>query len=674
MTSCKLVFRNLRKNLRDYLIYFLTLTLAVSLFYAFNSLSDQPAFAEMSMTRRLLYDQLSGLMAALSVVVAIVLGFLIVYANQFLRKRRKKELGLYQLLGMKRGRISRVFAGETFCVGVLSLAAGLVLGVALSQGVSLIALRLFAVALENYRFVLSWPALRQTVLCFAVIFLLVMAFNAVSVAHMRLIDLLTAGRQNESLGPERPVISALAFALALLCIGLGWGLFARNGLLPVKGNPSFQIAGAALVVGTVLLFYAVASVFLRAMQADSRFYLHGLNAFLVRQIGSKIRTNYMILSVICGLLTVTICAVSIGASTALTMNELAQAATPYDLNVTSDVERDGDGDIAAYLTANSVPIDAYAETMTQISIYASDLTYADLFAGQTLQLWPIDASLPETPVSIVSLSDFNRALALQGRAPVTLGEDSYLLNGNYKGTYRYLAEALHTRPVLTVSGVTLTAGAETPLQETYFMNQIGNNDRGTLIVPDAVAAKLTKAVNILLVRYKPDTSPDAVLQSMLPIGLDDAHGYRYAEKTMMYDMFYGINALVTFLCCYVGIVFLLICAALLALKQLTETSDNVYRYSLLQKLGAQPLQIDRTLFAQIAVFFAAPLAVAGVYSLLFVQKGTEVVETFMNLHISTNLVCTAVLFLLIYGGYFLATYLACRRMVADHTGQAQTRG
>ena len=668
MTSRKLILRNLRKNLRDYLIYFLTLTLAVSLFYAFNSLSDQPAFAEMSMTRQLLYDQLSGLMAALSVVIAVVLGFLIVYANQFLLKRRKKELGLYLLLGMKKGRIARIFAGETLCVGVCSLGAGLLLGAALSQGVSLIALRLFAVALENYRFVLSWPALRQTVLCFAVIFLLVMAFNVVSVARVRLIDLLTAGRKNESLGPERPAASALAFVLALGCIGVGWVLFDRNGLLPVRGDPSFQIAAAALVAGTVLLFYAFASVFLRVMQADRRFYLRGLNAFLTRQIGSKIRTNYLVLSAVCGLLAVTICAVSIGASTALTMNELAQAATPYDLNVTSDVERDGDGDIAAYLTANGVPIADYAETMAQISIYAADLTYGDLFAGQDLQLWPIDAALPESPVSVVSISDFNRALAMQGREAVALDEDEYLLNGNYKGTYRYLAEALRRSPTLTIAGVTLAAGADTPLQETYYMNQIGNNDRGTLIVPDAVAERLTKAVNILLVRYKPATNPDAVLQAMLPIGLDDAHGYRYAEKTMMYDMFYGINALVTFLCCYIGIVFLLICAALLALKQLTETADNVYRYGLLQKLGAKPQQISRALFAQVAVFFAAPLAVAGGYSILLVRKGLEIVEEFMNLHISSNLWLTAALFLLIYGGYFLATCFSCKRMVIERAG------
>lgn len=102
MTSFKLIFRNVHKNIRDYLIYFLTLTLSVSLFYAFNSISDQPAFSDMGITGSLLYDQLGILLSALSVVIAVVLAFLIIYANQFLLKRRKKELGVYMVLGMKK--------------------------------------------------------------------------------------------------------------------------------------------------------------------------------------------------------------------------------------------------------------------------------------------------------------------------------------------------------------------------------------------------------------------------------------------------------------------------------------------------------------------------------------------------------------------------------------------
>lgn len=665
MTSCKLVFKNVHKNLRDYLIYFLTLMISVSLFYAFNSISDQPAFSEMGMTRTLLYDQLGILLSALSVLIAIVLAFLIIYANHFLLKRRKKELGIYMMLGMKKGRISRIFAGETFCVGVIALAVGLILGFILSQGVSLIALKLFAIELDKYQLVFSMGAFRQTVICFALIFFLVMLFNVWSVSSVQLIDLLTASRKNERLKSENRVLPALMFLLSIFCIGIAGVLFYKNGILPSRENMSFQIAGIALVVGTILLFYSFAAVFIQLMRSNKGFYLKGLNAFLVRQIGSKIRTNYFVMTVVCGLLTITICAVSIGASTALAMNKLSQAATPYDLTVFSDVSIDGDSDITDYLATCDVQMSDYAKNVEQISVYDADMTYTDLFAGQDLNLWPIDEAVPQSRVSVISISDFNRALAMQGKGPVTLNEGEYLLNCNYEGTYQYVSEALRTHSELSVGGVILQRASDEVLQETYVMTSVGNNDRGTLIVPDSVVTTLSKDVNALLVQYKEETNPDEVLQKMIPIGLDETHGYRYSEKNMLYDMFYGINALVTFICCYVGLIFLLICAALLALKQLTETTDNIYRYGLLQKLGAKRQQINRTLLVQTGVFFAVPLIVAGLYSILLIGKGMEIVEEFMNIHIATNVGLTVILFLIVYGSYFIATYLSCKRMVTE---------
>ncbi|SHJ88673.1 ABC transporter permease [Anaerotignum lactatifermentans] len=665
MTSFKLIFKNVHKNLRDYLIYFLTLMISVSLFYAFNSISDQPAFSEMGMTRTLLYDQLGILLSALSVLIAIVLAFLIIYANQFLLKRRKKELGIYMMLGMKKGRISRIFAGETFCVGVIALAVGLILGFILSQGVSLIALKLFAIELDKYQLAFSMGAFRQTIICFALIFFLVMLFNVWSVSSVQLIDLLTASRKNERLKSENRVLPVLMFLLSILCIGIAGVLFYKNGILPSRENMSFQIAGLALVVGTILLFYSFAAVFIQLMRSNKGFYLKGLNTFLVRQIGSKIRTNYFVMTVVCGLLTITICAVSIGASTALAMNKLSQAATPYDLTVISDVSIDGDSDITDYLATCDVQMSDYAKNMEQISVYDADMTYADLFAGQDLNLWPIDEAVPQSRVSVISISDFNRALAMQGKGPVTLNEGEYLLNCNYEGTYQYVIEALRTYSELSVGGVALQRASDEVLQETYVMTSVGNNDRGTLIVPDSVVTALPKDVNALLVQYKEETNPDEVLQKMIPIGLDETHGYRYSEKNMLYDMFYGINALVTFICCYVGLIFLLICAALLALKQLTETTDNIFRYGLLQKLGAKRQQINHTLFVQTGVFFTVPLVVAGLYSILLIGKGMEIVEEFMNIHIATNVWLTVILFLIVYGSYFIATYLSCKRMVTE---------
>lgn len=569
------------------------------------------------------------------------------------------------MLGMKKGRISRIFAGETFCVGVIALAVGLILGFILSQGVSLIALKLFAIELDKYQLAFSMGAFRQTIICFALIFFLVMLFNVWSVSSVQLIDLLTASRKNERLKSENRVLPVLMFLLSILCIGIAGVLFYKNGILPSRENMSFQIAGLALVVGTILLFYSFAAVFIQLMRSNKGFYLKGLNTFLVRQIGSKIRTNYFVMTVVCGLLTITICAVSIGASTALAMNKLSQAATPYDLTVISDVSIDGDSDITDYLATCDVQMSDYAKNMEQISVYDADMTYADLFAGQDLNLWPIDEAVPQSRVSVISISDFNRALAMQGKGPVTLNEGEYLLNCNYEGTYQYVIEALRTYSELSVGGVALQRASDEVLQETYVMTSVGNNDRGTLIVPDSVVTALPKDVNALLVQYKEETNPDEVLQKMIPIGLDETHGYRYSEKNMLYDMFYGINALVTFICCYVGLIFLLICAALLALKQLTETTDNIFRYGLLQKLGAKRQQINHTLFVQTGVFFTVPLVVAGLYSILLIGKGMEIVEEFMNIHIATNVWLTVILFLIVYGSYFIATYLSCKRMVTE---------
>ena len=262
---------------------------------------------------------------------------------------------------------------------------------------------------------------------------------------------------------------------------------------------------------------------------------------------------------------------------------------------------------------------------------------------------------------------------MQGKEPYHLNGNEFLLNCNYEGTMEYVKAALERSPSLTIAGVELKRASDTVLTETWYMTSVGNNDRGTLILPDHIAEKLAKEMNVLLVQYKDGADSAGLLEKLLPIGLDDTHGYRYAEKEMMYDAYFGSNALIVFLCLYLGVTFLLICAALLALKQLTETADSVRRFRLLQKLGASRRQVSRTLFWQTAVFFLSPLALAGILSSVFLRKAMETVEEFMNMHISTNVVFTAVLFLIIYGVYFLATYLSCRRIVLEQRKDPQRK-
>lgn len=666
MTLIKLIYRNLKKNIRDYVIYYSTLSISVALFYSFNSIHSQPALKSLDATKQLFSDQMGRLISVLSIVIAVVLAFLILYANQFLLKRRKKELGIYILLGMEKQKISTIFAGETLLIGIFSLVSGLALGFFLSQGLSLLALRLFAVDIEEFEIVLSSDALKTSILCFVIIFIIVMLLNVRTIAKVKLIDLLTAARKNEGLYFTNKKIQILLLGVSIIFIIISGLIIDRYGIMPNREDMWFQISVIFLAVGTVLFFYSISAVLLSVIQANKKIYLKGLNTFLTRQIGSKIRTNYVIMSVICGLLVVSICGISVGVSAAITMNDAAKAALPYDLNVLSEVDISGDTDIEEWLKSKNVDMKEIAAKTEQISIYETDFTYEQLFEGQDVELWDIDRVLPEEPVMIITVSDFNKAMSMQGKSKIQLKENEFLMNCNYKGTYKYVEEFLKSNNSITLAGRSIFAASSEVLQETYWMSSVGNNDRGTLIVSDYMANYLNKTENILLVSYKKSTNSDEVLQKMIPIGLEwETHGYRYTEKNMLNNMFYGSSAIWVFICSYVGIVFLLVCAALLSLKQLTETADNGYRYGLLQKLGASEKMINCTLLKQIGAFFILPLLVASIFSAFGIVKIMVVVEEFMNMHISTNLGGTIVIFALIYGGYFLVTYLSCKRIVQE---------
>ena len=665
MTLFKLIFRNVCKNIHDYMIYFLTLMISVSIFYAFNSIQSQKALSDLSATKQLLSDQMGVMISALSVVIAIVLGFLMVYANGFLLKRRKKELGLYMLLGMEKGKISRIFAGETLCIGVFSLVFGLILGVVLSQGLGLLSLRLFQIDMSRFSFIFSLSAMKKTAVYCALIFLVVLIFNVKTVSGVKIIDLLRADRKNETIRVKNRAVQIGLFAVSVLCISASGLIIDKHGLLPSKENLWFQTAAILLAVGTTLLFYSASMVILFALQANKKIYLKGLNVFLFRQIGSKIRIDFIMLTIICLILTVAVGGLTTGISTAEAMNKVSQAACPFDLNVVSEVKVCGETDIAEYLGTKDIDINVYAREREQIGIYDGDFTYATVFEGQDVTLWPIDKAVPECEVMVIAVSDFNKSMELQGKGSVRLDENRFLLNCNYEGTLRYMDRFAQTVEQIELGGVVLYPAGREVLQETYWMTSVGNNDRGTFIVPDNVAQSLKKSMNVLLMQYSENIDEDELLQKLIPISLDRSEGYSYSAKTVQMDMYYGSTSAIVFLVCYIGLIFLLICAAMLSLKQLMETADNISRYRLLQKLGVDSSDLNKALFKQIGVFFIAPLVPAILYSFICVRKIISIVEEFLNLHIMSNSWLTVALLVVVYGGYFVATYFSSKRSLRE---------
>ncbi|WP_368253399.1 ABC transporter permease, partial [Clostridium paraputrificum] len=212
----KLSLRNIRRSLKDYTIYFLTLVFAVCIFYTFNSIESQKLLLDLSEYQGSTFTTISMAITVVSVFISFILGFLIIYANNFLIKRRKKELGVYMTLGMERKSISRILFAETLLIGFISLGVGLFLGVLLSQCLSIVTAKMFSVKLLSFKFIFSESAFIKTIVCFGLIYIIILLFNSRSINKVKLIDLIYASRKNEETKVIGLKISVVLFILSVI--------------------------------------------------------------------------------------------------------------------------------------------------------------------------------------------------------------------------------------------------------------------------------------------------------------------------------------------------------------------------------------------------------------------------------------------------------------------------
>ena len=195
----KLSIKNIKKSFKDYAIYFVTLILGVCIFYLFNSMDSQTAILEVTSRQSEMIDLLEQILSYISVFVSFILGFLIIYASRFLIKKRNKEFGVYMTLGMSKRKISLLLLIETFIIGLISLAFGLLLGIVLSQITSIFVANLFEANMSKFTFNFSKTALFKTILYFGIIYFIVMIFNTIIVNKNKLIDLLQASKKQEKI-------------------------------------------------------------------------------------------------------------------------------------------------------------------------------------------------------------------------------------------------------------------------------------------------------------------------------------------------------------------------------------------------------------------------------------------------------------------------------------------
>lgn len=693
----KLSIKNMKKSFKDYAIYFLTLLLGVAIFYMFNSLDSQEAMLQVSNSTRDIIKLMISMLGYVSVFVAVVLGLLIVYANNFLINRRKKEFGIYMTLGMGKRQISKIILMETILVGIISLIVGLIIGIFASQFMSVLVAKMFEADMSKFQFVFSKDACIKTCIYFAVMYVAVMFFNTFTISRYKLINLLNATKKNESIKIKKPVISILVFLFGAGILGYAyWKVTGDVNSLTTADKILPPILMG--IVGTISIFWSLSGFVIQVAQKMKSTYLKDTNMFVLRQINNKINTTIISMSVICLMLFMTISILSVSLSLRNTMQRELADMTPVDLNLSktanlpeSYTNRQGkvinytkeqieNSKISIEETLKNNGLDmSVLKDVVEIPIYTSnDLTWEDFFGedyGKVKAQFPkLDYGAAE---AIVKISDYNKIAKLYGTEQYELKDDEYIVLCDYDN----MAEIRNQ--VLNEGGHKLTiAGKEykskyANCKNGYIEMAASHINTGIILVPDnCPLTEDMKEKTVFVANYNVETDEEKeeiekifadnnnsiLLQNLDNKGID----LDGITKIVIIQSSVGVASIVTFIAIYLGIIFLIASAAILALKQLTESSDNKQRYLVLRKIGCDEKMINKALFSQIAIFFGLPLILAIIHSIFGIQFAMTIMAGLAKSEdLLPSIIATVIIIGIIYGAYFLATYLGSKNIIKE---------
>ena len=693
----KLSVRNMKKSFKDYAIYFLTLVLGVAIFYMFNSLDSQQAMLEVSQSTRSMIQLMIQLLGMISVFIAIVLGFLIVYANNFLINRRKREFGIYMTLGMGRRQISSIILLETILVGILSLFVGILVGVFASQFMSILVAKLFEADMSEYTFVFSSDSCIKTCIYFAVMYLAVIIFNTLTISRYKLINLLTAVRKNEKIRMKNPIISILVFIISVVLLGYAYYLV-TGGVYELNTEEKLLTPIIMGIVGTVGVFWSLSGFILKIIQTRKNIYLKGTNMFVLRQLNNKINTNIASMSIICLMLFMTISALSSSLSIQSALDSQLEKFTPVDVNLyksaylpesyvnsytdqtvyyTEEQREDSKKPVSYTLETNGYDMNTLKD-IVEIPIYAIPEWTFKYSLGNYFETAKKQFSMItyDTPESIIKISDYNKIAKIYGEEQYTLNDDEYIVLCDFEQMINIRNEALKESSNIQINGK-IYHSKYNGCKEGFVFMSTSEMNAGIILVPDNFEIKDEWTEQYLLAaNYNAETEEEKQEIENILIGSGDTEFFENIKekgieldgysKISLEEASKGLATIIIFIAIYLGIVFLIASSAILALKQLTESSDNKQRYTILRKIGCDEKMINQALFRQIFIFFMMPLILAIIHSIFGIKFILSMLAALASPdELLPSIIVTAVIIGAIYGLYFLATYFGSKNIIKE---------
>lgn len=671
----KLSLRNIQRSIRDYTVYFITLLLAVTIFYAFNSINDQQVMKEILESGRINIVELTGYLINLfSIVIALVLGFLVIYSNQLLVARRKREFGTYLTLGMKPGQVSRILLYETVFVGLLSLAGGIALGILVSQFLSFATAGLLGVALPNYQFEFSMTALIATLACFVAIYVVVAVFNVISIRRRKLIDLINANKKSQKIIIRNPWICFVIFVVSIAMLAYAYQQLWENGMT-LMADDEFKRATVFMLIGTLLLFFSLSGLVTAILTNAKTLYYRKLRPFTTRQITSKVNSSFASIWIVCVLLFFAITTFATGMALVDVFMKDVREANPYDASIIlSQAVADSRNDskesfditeAEAFLQDNLPEWDKLVQESSTLTFYGlPTTTYGDVMDATGANVSTSSGYIQEQQLDVMKLSQFNEALRLQGKQPITLSNGEYLVT-NSMSVSEELADSMAKQGYELETPL----GTLTPVDKVYQVqltdfSMLSNG--ATLVLPDTVFDSITPdpgdVISYVNVSFKPDSdAAQSFSEVVYDSGLVGISSVLTCQEMIEQSM--GMRMLITYLALYIGLVLLVAVAAVLAIQLLSLTIDSLNRYQTLNRLGCDMRALGRSLFAQVLLYFALPLAIAVCHSAWTIHILSKTLFEAFGLDLLPTILMSAALVLVIYGGYMLVTYATSKATV-----------
>ncbi len=671
----KLSKRNVQRSMKDYSIYFFTLVLGVCIFYIFNSVEAQTAMMDMTENQKMLMKSLDMIISIVSVFVSFILGFLIIYANNFIIKKRNREFGIYMTLGISRSKIAFMLFYETIIVGVMSLAVGLFVGVFLSQGLASVTAKLFSVDMKKYQFVFSKEACIKTIIYFSIMFFITMILNFVVVSRYKLINLINSQRKNEKLKGTNLILSVALFIISIVCLGFAYKLILENALVDITDN-NFNLSILLGIVGTVLFFRSLAGFFIKLVQNDKNLYLKNLNTFTLRQLNSKINTNYISMSIICLMLFISIGMYSTAIGLKNAMEKSTESQTPYDITVIEaynpkEKTNYSNEKLSEILKKLDLNVNDYSKEYLDYNFYKSPIKFIKMFENTSDNF--LSKQLKVTMnynIPIIKLSDYNKLNKMAGKKPINLKDKEVVFVTNSSTMENPIKEYIKNNKSIKIGN------DEFKINENYkyesLENDLAKDNFITFVVEDKYADKYDISQKCLSFNYKGDKKDtenklnkniEKSENKQIQYQKDHGSNLFFISKQIVLDINMSNAAMFLYIGLYIGIIFLISSAAVLALNQLSGATESLGRYEILKKLGVSSKMINKSIFIQVFIYFSLPIALALVHSYFGIKVANNLIKIFGDYDTVGTNVIAVVSICVIYAIYFFGTYKGYKRIV-----------